>query len=89
VTLPCLKPLIIIQFVGAFIRAFHGMGNILILTGGAYDTNVIGLQIFLESFAFLRFGSAIALAWILGSVLVSFTVMQLSILRKVEFRRAQ
>lgn len=89
VTLPCLKPLLIIQFVGAFIRAFHGMGNILILTGGAYDTNVIGLQIFLESFAFLRFGSAISLAWILGSVLVSFTVFQLSILKKVEFRRAQ
>ncbi len=65
------------------------MGNILILTGGAYDTNVIGLQIFLESFAFLRFGSAISLAWILGSVLVSFTILQLSILRKVEFRRAE
>ena len=89
ITVPCLKPLIIIQFVGAFIRAFHGMGNILILTGGAYDTNVIGLQIFLESFAFLRFGSAISLAWILGSVLVSFTVLQLSILKKVEFRRAE
>ena len=89
ITLPCLKPLIIIQFVGAFIHAFHNMGNILILTGGAYDTNVIGLQIFLESFAVLRFGSAISLAWILGSVLVSFTILQLGILKKVEFRRAE
>jgi len=89
ITLPSLKPLIIIQFVGAFIHAFHNMGNILVLTGGAYDTNVIGLQIFLESFAFLRFGSAISLAWILGSVLVSFTIFQLGILKKVEFRRAE
>ena len=89
ITLPSLKPLIIIQFVGAFIHAFHNMGNILVLTGGAYDTNVIGLQIFLESFAFLRFGSAISLAWILGTVLVSFTIFQLGILKKVEFRRAE
>ncbi|HMP75721.1 MAG TPA: extracellular solute-binding protein [Kiritimatiellia bacterium] len=88
ITLASLKPLIIIQFVGAFINAFQGMGNILILTGGAYDTNVIGLQIFLESFAFLRFGNATALAWLLGGFLVSFTIIQLRILKKVEFRRA-
>ncbi|NOZ21628.1 MAG: extracellular solute-binding protein [Planctomycetes bacterium] len=89
ITLPCLKPLLIINFVGAFIGAFHGMGNILVLTGGAFETNVIGLQIFLEAFGYLRFGSATALAWILGSLLVGFTVYQLSFLRKVEFRRAQ
>ena len=89
VTLPCLKPLLIINFVGAFIGAFHGMGNILVLTGGAFETNVIGLQIFLEAFGYLRFGSATALAWILGSVLIGFTVYQLNFLRKVEFRRAE
>jgi len=89
ITLPCLKPLLIINFVGAFIGAFHGMGNILVLTGGAFETNVIGLQIFLEAFGYLRFGSATALAWILGSLLIGFTVYQLSFLRKVEFRRAQ
>jgi len=89
VTLPCLKPLLIINFVGAFIGAFHGMGNILVLTGGAFETNVIGLQIFLEAFGYLRFGSATALAWILGSLLIGFTVYQLNFLKKVEFRRAQ
>ena len=89
VTLPCLKPLLIINFVGAFIGAFHGMGNILVLTGGAFETNVIGLQIFLEAFGYLRFGSSTALAWILGSLLIGFTVYQLNFLRKVEFRRAQ
>ncbi|MEW6358118.1 MAG: extracellular solute-binding protein [Planctomycetota bacterium] len=89
ITIPSLKPLLIINFVGAFIGAFHGMGNILVLTGGAFETNVIGLQIFLEAFGYLRFGSATALAWILGSLLIGFTVYQLSFLRRVEFRRAQ
>jgi multiple sugar transport system permease protein len=88
VTIPSLKPLLIINFVGTFIGAFQGMGNILIMTGGAYDTNVIGLQIFTEAFAYLRFGSSTALAWILGSFLVSFTIVQLGILKRVEFRRA-
>jgi ABC-type sugar transport system permease subunit/ribosomal protein S27AE len=89
ITLPSLKPLLIINFVGAFIAAFHGMGNILVLTGGAFETKVIGLQIFFEAFGYLRFGSATALAWILGSLLIGFTVYQLNFLRRVEFRRAQ
>jgi ABC-type sugar transport system permease subunit len=89
ITLPSLKPLLVINFVGAFIGAFHGMGNILVLTGGAFETNVIGLQIFFEAFGYLRFGSATALAWILASLLIGFTVYQLNFLRKVEFRRAQ
>jgi ABC-type sugar transport system permease subunit/ribosomal protein S27E len=89
ITLPSLKPLLIINFVGAFIGAFHGMGNILVLTGGAFGTNVIGLQIFMEAFGYLRFGSSTALAWILGSMLIGFTIYQLNFLKKVEFRRAQ
>ena len=89
VTIPNLKPLLIITFIGAFIGAFHGMANVLIMTGGAFETNVVGLQIFTEAFAYLRFGSATALAWILGGFLVSFTIVQLGFLKKVEFRRAE
>ncbi len=89
ITLPSLKPLLIINFVGAFIAAFHNMGNILVLTGGAYETNVIGLQIFLEAFNYLRFGTATALAWLLGSLLIGFTIYQLNFLKKVEFRKPQ
>ena len=89
VTIPSLKPLLIITFIGAFIGAFHGMANVLIMTGGAFETNVVGLQIFTEAFAYLRFGSATALAWILGGFLVSFTIVQLGFLKKVEFRRAE
>ena len=37
---------------------------------------------------YLRFGFATAMAWILGVMLIGFTVMQLKILSKVEFRKA-
>ncbi len=88
ITLPSLKPILIINFVGVFIGAFHGMANILVMTGGAFETNVVGLQIFMEAFGYLRFGVATALAWMLGSLLIGFTVYQLNFLKKVEFRRA-
>ena len=37
----------------------------------------------------LRFGTATATAWILASLLIGFTVFQLRLLSKVEFRRAE
>jgi ABC-type sugar transport system permease subunit len=88
ITIPTLKPLIIINFVGATIGAFQSMQNILVMTGGGAGTNVIGLQIWKEAYIFLNFGYATALAWILGSMLIGFTVMQLNVLRKVEFHKA-
>jgi multiple sugar transport system permease protein len=91
VTLPMLKPLLIINFVGAFIGAFQGMGNILVMTGGgpADATRVLALDIWIKSFAQLQFGLATAMAWILGVLLIGFTVMQLRVLRRVDFRRAE
>ena len=90
VTLPTLLPLLIINFVGTFIGTFHSMGNIFAMTAGGpgNETMVLSLAIWYEAFAFLRFGTATAMAWILGSLLVGFTVMQLKILQRVEFRRA-
>ena len=49
----------------------------------------MSLAIWYEAFAFLRFGTATAMAWIMGSILIGFTLMQLRILRRVEFRRAE
>jgi len=37
---------------------------------------------------FLNFGLSTAMAWIMGSILVGFTLVQLRILNKVEFRSA-
>ena len=87
VILPILKPLIIINFVGAFIGSWYGAeGNILVMTGGAANTEVAGLHIWFKAFTFLQFGPATAMAWMLGFLLIGFTVWQLRILARVEFR---
>lgn len=90
ITIPTLKPLIIINFVGVFIGAFHAMQNIFVMTGGGPHnaTRVIGIDIWFNAFMYLRFGIATAMAWILGVILIGFTVMQMRILSKVEFRKA-
>ena len=73
---------------GAFIGTFHHMQNIFVMTGGSSGTRVLSLHIWLTAFADLKFGPATATAWILGSMLIAFTVWQLRILKRVEFRRA-
>ena len=84
---PMLKPLLIINFVGAFINSWYGAeGNILVMTGGAANTEVAGLHIWFKAFTFLQFGPATAMAWMLGFMLIGFTVHQLRILSRVEFR---
>lgn len=90
ITLPTLKPLIIINLVGAFAGAFHASQNILVMTEGgpANSTRVLGLEIFFNAFLYLKFGYATALAWILGAMLIGFTIYQLRILRRVEFKAA-
>jgi len=91
ITIPTLKPLIIINFVGVFIGSFHAMQNIFVMTGGGpyNSTRVIGIDIWFNAFLYLRFGFATAMAWVLGIMLIGFTVMQLKILSKVEFRKAK
>ena len=85
-TLPTLKSLIIINFVGAFIGAAQSGGMILIMTFGNADTNVAELQIFKEAYTNLRFGTAIAMAWILGITTLFFTIYQLKRLSNMEFK---
>ena len=91
ITVPTIKPLIIIQFIGAFIGTFHTMGNIFVMTGGGPDgqTTVLALKIWKDAFIYLNFGMATATAWVLGIGLIGFTIWQLSFLKKVEFRRAE
>ncbi len=86
VTLPTLKALIIINFVGAFIAAAQSGGMILIMTFGNADTNVAELQIFKEAYTNLRFGTAIAMAWVLGITTLLFTIYQLKKLSNMEFK---
>ncbi len=90
VTMPTLLPLIIINFVGAFIATFQNMGGIFLLTfgGPGVSTTVAGLRIWQEAYANLRFSMATSMAWILGAILIAFTYLQIRILRKVEFKKA-
>ena len=90
VTFPQLAPLMVINFVGAFIAAFQGMGSIFLLTfGGPGDaTQVLSLQIWKEAYNNLRFSTATTMAWFLGVALIGFTYLQIRFLRKVEFRQA-
>jgi ABC-type sugar transport system permease subunit len=87
VVFPILKPLLIINFIGVFIGSFFGAtANILVMTGGAADTEVAGLHIFYKAFVFLKFGPATAMAWVLAFILIGFTIYQLRILARLEFK---
>jgi multiple sugar transport system permease protein len=87
VVFPTLKALIIINFVGVFIASWtRSTGQILVMTGGGANTTTSGLMIWKEAFTYLRMGPATAMAWTLGFMLIGFTVYQLQILSKVEFR---
>jgi multiple sugar transport system permease protein len=94
VAYPGIKALIIINFIGAVIGTFHGGAeNVLAMTGGGPyapygSSEVIGLHIFWQTFGGLRFGPGAAMAWVLGAMLIGFTVMQLTKLSKMEFRAA-
>jgi len=90
IVFPYMKPLVIMNFIGAFVAAFHSSGYILILTGGGPDntTLVLSLEIFYEAYARLSFGTATAMSWILALMLIGFTLFQIKYLSKVEFRSA-
>lgn len=90
ITIPTLLPLIIINFVGTFIATFQGMGNIFLMTfgGPGEATTVIGLKIWIEAYANLRFSMATAMACVLGSLLIGLTYVQIQFLSKVEYKRA-
>ena len=85
---PGLKGLIIINLIGAIAASFHGATNILIMTGGGPNgaTEVSSLLLFFEAFTRLRLGHATAMAWIIGSMLLGITVLQLQRLSSMEFK---
>ena len=90
ITLPTLKPLILINLVGATIAAFQVTDRILIMTGGGplYATHTLGLEIWYNAFLYLKFGYATAAAWIMGALLVGFTLFQLRMMRDLRFSAA-
>jgi multiple sugar transport system permease protein len=91
ITVPTLRPLIIINLIGATIGAFQASSNILIMTGGGplYSTQTIGLEIFYNAFLYLKFGYATAAAWVMGTLLLGFTIYQLQIVKNLRFSAAR
>ncbi|MHB0939848.1 MAG: extracellular solute-binding protein [Armatimonadota bacterium] len=91
ITVPYLKPLLIINFVGACVGAMKSFEPILIMTGGgpAGATKVLGLELWQNAFIYLKYGYATAMGWILASLLIGFTMFQLRYLSKVQFRLAK
>ena len=94
VSLPSIRALVLINFIGAMIGAVRGGSEyVLAMTGGAPyvpygETEVVGLHIYWQAYGYLRFGAASAMAWVLGSILVGFTVLRLQQLSRMEFRTA-
>ena len=91
ITVPTIKGLIIIQFIGAFIAASQNAGFILVMTFGGPNeaTKVAGLHIFEKAYLLLRFGTAVTMAWMLGVVMLGFTTLQLRRLSRMEFTTAE
>lgn len=91
ITIPYLKPLLIINFVGACVGSMKSFEPILLMTAGgpAKATSVLGLELWQNAFIYLRYGYATAMGWILASLLIGFTMFQLRYLSKVQFRLAK
>lgn len=91
VTLPTLKPLVLINLVGATVGSFQAAQNILVQTGGgpAYATHTLGLEIWYNAFLYLKFGYATAAAWIMGALLIGFTLFQLRLMKDLKFAAAR
>ncbi|MCC7434092.1 MAG: extracellular solute-binding protein [Methanoregulaceae archaeon] len=91
ITLPGLRTLIMINLLGVFIAGFKAMENIFVLTGGGplNATRTVGLEIWENAFMFLKFGYATAAAWMMGTILIGFTLLQIRSLLNVKFTTAR
>ena len=92
VAIPSIKGLIMINFIGVMVATIQGGSQFaLAMTGGGPytpygQTEFVGLHIYWQAFGFLKFGTAAAMAWVLGAMLVGFTVMQMKRLSRMEFK---
>ncbi len=91
ITLPGLKPLILINLLGVFVAGFKAMENIFVLTQGGplNSTRTIGLEVWQNAFMYLKFGYATAAAWVMGAILIGFTLIQIRSLLKMRFTTAK
>lgn len=82
VTFPLLKPITAICSVMAVIRGFQAFSPQVVLTGGAFDTEVVNLFVYKTAFENARMGRASAVAVLMFVLLIVVTLVQLRVFRR-------
>lgn len=86
VTLPLLRPAMILVMVVSLVHAFQTFTYQFILTGGGPSdaTNVLSLYIYSSAFSYLRMGAAAAMSIVMMVVIVTLTLAQMRLVRAEE-----
>src|SRR5271169_2142283 len=86
ITVPLIRSAVSFVVVISIIHAFQAFDLVYVLTGrnGGPETAtyVLGIMLFQHAFAFLEFGYASALAWVMFAILLVLTVVQLRLGRR-------
>jgi multiple sugar transport system permease protein len=86
ITVPLIRGALSFVVVISIIHAFQAFDLVYVLTGrnGGPETAtyVLGIMLFQHAFAFLEFGYASALAWVMFAILLVLTVLQLRLGRR-------
>ncbi|HYB34673.1 MAG TPA: sugar ABC transporter permease [Mycobacterium sp.] len=86
ITVPLIRGALSFVVVISIIHAFQAFDLVYVLTGrnGGPETGtyVLGIMLFQHAFAFLEFGYASALAWVMFAILLVLTVLQLRLARR-------
>ncbi|MDT5367581.1 MAG: multiple sugar transport system permease protein, partial [Mycobacterium sp.] len=86
ITVPLIRGALAFVVVMSIINAFQAFDQVYVLTGGhggpETGTYVLGIMLFQNAFAFLDFGYASALAWVMFAILLGLTVLQLRLARR-------
>jgi multiple sugar transport system permease protein len=86
ITVPLIRSAVSFVVVISIIHAFQAFDLVYVLTGrnGGPETAtyVLGIMLFQHAFAFLEFGYASALAWVMFAILLVLTVLQLRLGRR-------
>ena len=86
ITVPLIRGTLSFVVVISIINAFQAFDQVYVLTGGhggpETGTYVLGIMLFQHAFAFLEFGYASALAWVMFAILAVLTAVQLRLARR-------
>ena len=90
VTIPYLRPLIGVSFVGWLLSAARTAEHVLLLTAGGpgQSTYVFGLDIFKQAYINIQFGYAMAEVWLLMAVIMVFAIYQMRAIREGQLKVA-